>query len=219
MDFLWLKKRIDESGISYQEYIKKTADEISGIKIDDLTPSELKRLNIKSLNLQRNSRITRHYKPGDELSRILEGISEPQLWMVITESWCGDSGQNLPYIAVMAEQNPLIDLNIILRDSNPDIMYQFLSNETRSIPILAAFSSTGDELFRWGPRPGAAVGLINQCKSEGMEKAEWIEKLHFWYAKNKGCELEKEFLETVSKIGKCQPELVSGSHSASKPNN
>ncbi len=200
MDFLWLKKRIDESGISYQEYIKNTVKEISETNIDNLTPSELKTLNIKSLNLQRGSRISRLYKPSDELSRLVKGISEPNLWMVITESWCGDSGQNLPYIAVIAGQNPLIDLKIILRDSNADIMDQFLTNGTRSIPILVAFNSSGEELFRWGPRPGAAVDLINQCKSEGMEKAEWIEKLHFWYAKNKGCELEKEFLELIEPV-------------------
>lgn len=200
MDFLWLKKRVEESGISYEEYLNRTAKEISEIKTDTLTPPEIKRINIKSLNLQRNSRITRQYRPGEELSRILRDISEPQLWMIITESWCGDSGQNLPFIAVMASQNPLIDVRIMLRDSNPDVMDQFLTNGTRSIPILAAFSSTGNELFRWGPRPKAAVELINECKSEGLEKDEWTEKLHYWYAKNKGYELEKEFIELIEPI-------------------
>ncbi len=200
MDFLWLKKRIDESAISYQEYIKRTAKEISEMKADSFTSPELKKLNIQSLNLQRNRRIARYYQPGSEISRMLKELSEPQLWMVITESWCGDSGQNLPYIAVMAEQNPLIELKIILRDSNPDVMDQFLTNGTRSIPILAAYNQSGDELFRWGPRPGFAVGLINQWKSEGIEKPEWTEKLHYWYAKDKGCELEKEFLNLIEPI-------------------
>ncbi len=100
----------------------------------------------------------------------------------------------------MAEQNPLIDLKIILRDANPDVMDQFLTNGTRSIPILVSFNKSGDQLFRWGPRPETAVGLINQWKSEGLEKAEWTEKLHFWYAKNKGCNLEKEFLELIEPI-------------------
>ncbi len=204
MDYLRLKKRIDESGLSYQDYIKRTTSEISEIKTDNLTPAEINKLKIKTLNLQRNSRITRQYTPGVELSKILKEISEPQLWMVITENWCGDSGQNLPYIAVMAEQNPLIELKLILRDSNPDIMDQFLTNGTRSIPILAAFNPNGDELFRWGPRPGDAVGLISKCKSDGMEKAEWTEKLHFWYAKNKGCGLENEFIELISKVTEMQ---------------
>ncbi len=72
MDFLQLKKRIDESGISYDEYIKKTVSEVSEADTGSLSPSELQRLKIKSLNLQRGSRISRFYKPGDELSRILK---------------------------------------------------------------------------------------------------------------------------------------------------
>ncbi len=199
MDYAELKKRVDESGISYSEYVKRTELEISDSKCDGLTPQELKRLNIKSLNLQRGNRIARTYKPAEELIRVLNEINEKQLWMVITENWCGDSAQNLPYIAVMAAQNPLIDLKIVLRDINPDIMDQFLTNGTRSIPILAAFSQDGEELFRWGPRPAYAVNLISCWKSEGMEKSEWTEKLHFWYAKNKGCELEKEFIDLMVK--------------------
>ena len=76
-------------------------------------------------------------------------------------------------------------------------MNEFLTNGTRSIPIVAAFNDEGEELFRWGPRPKAAVGLIDQWKSEGMEKSEWTEKLHLWYARNKGEELEKEFIELI----------------------
>ncbi len=200
MDFLWLKKRIEDSGISYTEYLQRTEVEISQSKMNELTAPELKSLNIKSLNLQRNKRITKQYKPGEALSIILKEISEPQIWMVITENWCGDSGQNLPYIAVMADQNPLIDLKVILRDSNPDIMDQFLTNGTRSIPILAAFNFSGDELFRWGPRPEAAIELIKEWKSLGLEKSEWTGKLHLWYTKDKGYELEKEFLKLIEPI-------------------
>ncbi len=200
MDYRFLKKRIDESGISYSEYVKRNELENCGTKSESLTSPELKRLNIKSLNLQRGSRISRTYTPGEELNRLINDITEKQLWMVITENWCGDSGQNLPYIAVMASQNPLIDLRIILRDLNPDIMDEFLTNGTRSIPILAAFSQDGEELFRWGPRPAYAVNLINSWKSEGLEKPEWTEKLHSWYAKNKGSELEKEFIDLIRKV-------------------
>jgi hypothetical protein len=199
MDYLSLKKRIDESGISYSEYIKRTELEISSTQREYLTTQELKRLNIKSLNLQRGSRIRRTYNPGEELNRLLNEISLKQLWLVITENWCGDSGQNLPYIAVMASQNSLIDLKIILRDPNPDIMDEFLTKGTKSIPILAVFSQDGEELFRWGPRPAFAVNLITKWKSDGLEKPEWTEKLHSWYAKDKGCELEKEFIDLISK--------------------
>lgn len=78
-------------------------------------------------------------------------------------------------------------------------MNQYLTNGTRSIPKLVAFNKDGEELFRWGPRPEAAVKLINQWKEEGLQKQEWMEKLHLWYSRNKGSELEKEFVELIKK--------------------
>lgn len=199
MNFSDLRKKIEERGITYNDYINKTVEEIAGVRTSDLSPEEIKRFNFKTLNLQRSNRISRTYNMCNELKHLLTEISEPQLWMVITENWCGDSAQILPYIATITAQNPLLDLKILSRDSNPDIMDKFLTNGTRSIPILAAFNAAGDELFRWGPRPKAALVLINQWKSEGLEKSEWIEKLHLWYARNKGAEIEKEFIELIGK--------------------
>jgi len=200
MNFSDLKKRIEEKGITYNEYISNTIEEISKTQITDLPPGEVRRFNYKNLNLQRSTRIIRTYHPSKELKRVLDEITGMQLWMVITENWCGDSGQNLPYIAVMALQNPLIDLKLLLRDSNPDVMDQFLTNGTRSIPILVSFNSRGEELFRWGPRPRAAINLISQWKSEGCEKPEWTEKLHLWYSRNRGEEIEKELADLINKV-------------------
>lgn len=199
MDFIELKKRVMEKGIKYSDYIKNTMDELSRTPSSELSPKELKRFNFKSLNLQRSTRISKTYSPCYELKKLLANISEPQLWVAITENWCGDSAQSLPYIAAIAELNPLIEFKIILRDSNPDVMDMFLTNGTRSIPKIVAFNTVGNELFIWGPRPQYAVNLINEWKSEGLEKNEWTEKLHVWYAKNKGSELEKEFIDLINK--------------------
>lgn len=199
MNFIDLQRRIKEKGISYSDYVNCTIEEIARTQISDLTPKEVKRFNFKILNLQRSNRITKSYNPAEELIKLLDDISEPQLWMVITENWCGDSAQSLPYIASMAAHNSLIDLEIMLRDTNPDIMDLYLTNGTRSIPILVAFNSAGNELFRWGPRPQYAINMINQYKADGLEKSEWTEKLHLWYARNKGSEIEKEFIDLFNK--------------------
>ncbi len=125
-----------EQGISYQQYIKNNTEEITRTDRDKLDKSSAKKLDYKILNLKRSLRISKSYKINEDLKKFINGIDEPQLWMVITENWCGDSAQNLPYIAAIAEQNPLIQLIVLLRDSNPEVMDQFLTNGTRSIPIL-----------------------------------------------------------------------------------
>lgn len=199
MNLQEIEKNILEKGISYLQYIKNNTEEITRTDRDTLDKSSAKKLDYKILNLKRSLRISKTYKINEELKKFINEIDEPQLWMVITENWCGDSAQNLPYIAAIAEQNPLIQLIVLLRDSNPEIMDQFLTNGTRSIPILVVFNESGEELFRWGPRPKAAIQLIKQWKAEGLEKDEWMEKLHSWYSKNKGAEIEKDLTELIKK--------------------
>jgi hypothetical protein len=199
MNLQEIEKNILEKGISYLQYIKNNTEEITRTDRDTLDKSSAKKLDYKILNLKRSLRISKYYKLNEDLKKIINEIDEPQLWMVITENWCGDSAQNLPYIAAIAEQNPLIQLIVLLRDSNPEIMDQFLTNGTRSIPILVVFNESGEELFRWGPRPKAAIQLIKQWKAEGLGKDEWMEKLHSWYSKNKGAEIEKDLTELIKK--------------------
>src|SRR5690606_9847276 len=89
------------------------------------------------LNLHRSRRIERTWLPSDELVTLLQTITEPEQWLVLTEPWCGDSAQCLPCVAVMAERQPNIDLHVLLRDKNPDIMDRFLTDGKRGIPIVA----------------------------------------------------------------------------------
>jgi len=187
-------------GMTYKEYtrsiIKEIANTNSGILDDDLK----EKYEYKKLNLQRSARVDKTYTVSEELERAIKKIKSKQLWMVLTEGWCGDSAQNLPYIVKMAEANSNIELKILLRDSNPDIMDQYLTNGTKSIPRLVAFDEEGNELFTWGPRPKKAQELINKLKSEGIVKPELYENLHLWYGRNRGKELEAEFLNIFLRL-------------------
>jgi hypothetical protein len=187
------------NGLSYKEYLeifKKRGEN----PIDrEATEEEKHLIEYTKLNKARSERIEKTYQVGEKLKTILTGISAPQIWMVITEPWCGDSAQNLPYIAKMADINPNVVLKILLRDKNPDIMDNYLTNGTRSIPILAALDAEGKEIFRWGPRPREAVELVKQAKAEGKEKDQFIGELHLWYGRNRGKAIEEEFTALLSK--------------------
>jgi hypothetical protein len=164
------------SGMTYEEYKKLFADEIEN------PPS---------------TRVEKQFVPSDELIKAVNKISNPQLWIVLTESLCGDSAQNLPVFAKISELSKNVELRVLLRDSNLEIMDKYLTNGTRSIPKLIAFDEEENELFRWGARPAAAQQLINELKEKGLQKNEWQIELHKWYANNRGKEIEKELLELL----------------------
>ena len=188
--------KIPNSGMTYEEYKKLFADEIEN-------PPDLDENNnydIKKLNFARNTRVEKQFVPSNKLTEAVDKISKPQLWLVLTESWCGDSAQNLPVLAKISELSKNIELRFLLRDSNLEIMDQYLTNGTRSIPKLIAFDEEGNELFRWGARPAAAQQLIIELKEKGLQKNEWQIELHKWYANNRGKEIEKELLELLNSL-------------------
>lgn len=200
MTHKFFNDRRPHNGLTYEEYNKKWIQEIRNTNIELLNAEDRELYNYKKLNRQRSERIEKNFIPSKQLIRAIKEINKKQLWMVITETWCGDSAQNLPYIAKIALQNPNINFRILLRDSNPDIMNLYLTNGTKSIPKLIAFDEDGNESFIWGPRPKEAQELIMKWKSEGIVKPELYEKLHLWYGRNRGKELEKEFIEILSRF-------------------
>ncbi len=188
----FIDKRL-HNALTFSEYVEKMKLDSEISDLSKLSDKEKEDFPMVQLNYQRVSRILRTYKIDEELLGLIKKISSPQIWMVISEAWCGDSAQNLPYIAKIAEHNPLINLRIVLRDSNLDIMDLYLANGTsRSIPKLVAFDENGNELFQWGARPKEAQELVVRLKNEGMEKEKFLEELHLWYGRDRGRTLENE---------------------------
>lgn len=178
----------------YRHYIQAESDkaqESAGAAQDDHT-------RYLPLNLARTLRIEKTYSPSSRVQAAASAIRDAQLWMVLTEPWCGDSAQNLPYIFKIAVCNPLIDVRILLRDQNLDIMDAYLTDGTRGIPKLTAFDSQGRELFRWGPRPKPAAELFRRLEDEGVQGPELREQLHLWYAKNRGRALAEELVDLLA---------------------
>ncbi len=194
----FFKDRRPHNGLTYEEYNKRWIEELQNRNPENLSAEEKDLFEYKKLNKQRSERIDKTYQPSEKIIKLTQALKGKQHWMINTEPWCGDSAQNLPYIKKIASLNPDIDFKIILRDSNPDIMDLYLTHGTKSIPKLVAFDEDGNELFIWGPRPKAAQELINQLKSEGIVKPELYEKLHLWYGRNRGKDIEDEFLNILS---------------------
>ncbi len=190
---------LDKNGLSYQDYFNLFEKNRNQNLNSSSTEEEIVRINNIKLNYQRSLRIHKTYNPSEKIIDTIKQIVSPQIWMIISENWCGDSAQNIPYIIEFVKHNPLIEIKMILRDQNPDIMDEYLTDgNLRSIPKLIAFDIDGNEIFQWGPRPRSANNLVANAKKEGILKEEYMKLLHKWYANNKGEELESELLELIT---------------------
>ncbi len=190
-------QRRPQQGMTPAEYRRYFEEEVERVRADAETSHD-DHIKYLPLNLARTLRIEKTYASSKAAEQAARAIRVPQLWMILTEPWCGDSAQNLPYILKIAACSPVIDIRILLRDQNLDIMEAYLTNGTRGIPKLVAFDEGGRELFRWGPRPQAAADLFRELMESGAPVQEVREKLHLWYAKDRGRTLEQE-LRTIMK--------------------
>ena len=153
------------------------------------------------LNLQR---MKRWYRTVNLSEAIQEAARQarPQHWYVITEAWCGDSAQNLPVIARIADASAgKIALTIVLRDAQPELMDAYLTKGSRSIPKLVSFTGSGEELFVWGPRPEGAEQLFQQWKAQpdGRDFEAFEKELHTWYHTNNARDLQEVFASLILK--------------------
>lgn len=151
---------------------------------------------------QRMHRWDKTAKVSPEMEELILGIP-PQIWLVITEAWCGDAAQTIPYMNKLAEVNPKIQLRLVLRDENPELMEQYLTNGARSIPKLIALSpGLKKEYFTWGPKPQFLLDRQKAYKldPQGLSSKEFTEGTHLWYARDKNQTLEKELMDRIKEV-------------------
>lgn len=158
-------------------------------------------LNYTKMNLQRMNRWDKKAKVSPELEKIMASISSPQVWLVITEAWCGDGAQSLPFIAKLAALNPMIELKIVMRDENPELMDAYLTEGARSIPILIALrGDLSKELFVWGPRPKFLQDRLKAYKldPQNITSKEFADGTHLWYARDKNKAVAEELTPLIA---------------------
>lgn len=145
-------------------------------------------VSLTKLNRQRMKRIDNTLEFTPEQLASFKQIAKGQLWLVISEAWCADGAQIVPVLAKIAQSNPLIDLKIVLRDENPDLMNQYLTNGGKAIPILIIADAQSLEVLHvWGPRPKVATQMVEAYKKEhGKLTPEFKEELQKWYNQDKG---------------------------------
>jgi len=148
------------------------------------------------LNEVRMHRLDKTIQVTDEVKQWLQSLKKDYLWLVISEGWCGDAAQILPVINKMAEVSDAIEIRIVLRDDNDELMHLFLTNGTKSIPIVIIIDKqTNEVIHHFGPRPLKAKELILDYKKEHGSIDETAKiNLQKWYLSDKGISTQQEII-------------------------
>jgi len=191
------RKSIEKSH-SYIEYRTLLKSLLSQGKSSGSEQSEAL-LHYSELNDTRMNRLDKTISIPTENVEKLKQLENEQIWLVISEGWCGDAAQILPVINKMAEQNTKINLRIVFRDENDELMQLFLTNGTRSIPKLIVLDKdTLEFITDFGPRPNGAKKLILDYKAQhGIVDETAKTELQLWYLHDKGLSTQNEILEAI----------------------
>jgi hypothetical protein len=157
-------------------------------------------INYTKLNESRMHRLDKTIEVTQETKALLENLSKEYIWLVLAESWCGDAAQVVPIINKMAEVTSKIDLRIVLRDENEELMNLFLTNGTKSIPKLIIIEKeTGEVVGDFGPRPTQAKQLIIDYKAaHGVVDETAKIELQKWYLADKGVAIQNEISAIIT---------------------
>ena len=154
------------------------------------------------LNEARMNRLEKTVKISTEINQKLNQLDGDYVWLVISEGWCGDAAQILPVIYKMTLLSDKIDLKIVFRDENEELMNLFLTNKSKSIPKLIILDkNTLEVLGDFGPRPIGAKKFILDYKAKyGIVDETAKTNLQLWYLHDKGLSIQKEIMDLMAKI-------------------
>jgi len=125
--------------------------------------------------------------------------SVPGRWhlLALIEDWCSDGVNSLPFVARLVDAVPGLDLRVLRRDENPDLMDAHLTGGARSIPVIMILDDEFREVGWWGPRPAPLQDLFLR-EFKDLPKEERARNLRAWYARDKGASMLRELLALLT---------------------
>lgn len=121
----------------------------------------------------------------DELGAVATALPRGVRMLVLNEFWCGDGAQILPvHEAVVLASQGTVEVCVLMRDDNHDVMDLFLTNGCRSIPKTVLLDQECQVLGTWGPRPEEAMDLVKRIKSDPAIAHTYSQEVHRWYTQD-----------------------------------
>ncbi len=157
-------------------------------------------LNYTRLNWARMNRWLKTAVLTEEMTAAVKAIHEPQQWIVITEPWCGDAAHIVPFLQLIALENPLISVDYELRDSEPHRINSYLTNGGKSIPKLVIRNAQNEDMAVWGPRPAKCQEVYAALSAQKTDIETLKTALQNWYNADKGKEIQAELSALLSTV-------------------
>lgn len=187
--------------LSFEQYLQLTEDILAekipraGIYLNDNT------FRYTRSNQERMQKVLQNIQVTQKLYNALSELKEDWVWVVLTEPWCGDASWGTPALYIIATCTEHIDFKILLRDSHPEVMKDYQTNGTDSIPKLVCVrKADGAVLGTWGPRPHVLQHIINDFKKQpDFDYKESVRKLHAWYEADMALTIQEELLDEIKK--------------------
>jgi len=189
-----------KNGMSYRNYRNLVSELLAEGKSTGHTQNE-DMLNYSKLSERRMKRWDKTFKMSIDDKTFFNNWHKPLTFLIVSEGWCGDAAHALPIINKIVEASPNLDLKIVLRDDNDELIGNFLTNGAKSIPKLIALDKNLNVLFTWGARPKEATALVDDYKSKhGQLTPEFKEELQKWYNKDKGQSVVKDIRSELESL-------------------
>lgn len=182
-----------QKGIGYDQYKHQMAADL----VNNADPKIKEYIH---LNQHRMSRVEKTYTVSEALMQQAKNLPHKTYWLILTEHWCGDAAQTLPAFQKVAELSKgMIEMKLVYRDQNPELMDAYLTGESRSIPKLIQLDAHYNVTGVWGPRPSEAQKLVKTLKANPATAATYSTELHKWYAQNKQQALASEITQLIQR--------------------
>ncbi len=89
--------------------------------------------------------------------------------VVISADWCGDCQNGVPILIKIAEKNHAIKLHIIDRDSNIEMLENYLTAGAKKVPMTLFMDKEFNEITRWVERSTLAYEIRYRAKAEAIQ--------------------------------------------------
>jgi Thioredoxin len=140
----------------------------------------------------------KHAQVADEFVARAAQLGGPWHLLVLSEDWCGDAVNIVPVVQRLVERATRLDLRMLPRDANPDVMDAHLTGTSRSIPVVILLDPALRELGWWGPRPAELQAWV-LGPGHALPSGDRYREIRRWYARDHGHAILSEVLAMMER--------------------